>query len=174
MTAARGTIASTEATKTIHSTPATFASAEATMAPSAHAPSTARLSTGLRTLSDARMGPVTGDLHTFSDPNHVPSLLQQPATCEVSVLTFSGGWPEDLRRFAAGLAPGSPAVDYELLASANASPEVETAIRDLAAADRRVRGLSFSQHVGFGGGRNAGILQARGRVVVVADTSGEP
>jgi len=120
------------------------------------------------------MGPVTGDLHTFSDPNHVPSLLQQPATCDVSVLTFSGGWPEDLRRLAAGLASGSPAVDYEVLASANASPAVEAAIGDLAAADPRVRGLSFSQHVGFGAGRNAGILQARGSVVVVADTSVEP
>lgn len=119
------------------------------------------------------MEPVTADLHTFSDPNHVPSLLQEPATCDVSVLTLCGGWPEDLRRLATGLASGSPGVDYELLAAANASPEVEAAIRDLAA-DARVRGLSFSQHVGFGGGRNAGILQARGRVVVVADTSVEP
>jgi hypothetical protein len=32
----------------------------------------------------------------------------------------------------------------------------------------------FSQRVGFGAARNAGILQATGRIVVVADTSVEP
>src|SRR2546421_733048 len=35
-------------------------------------------------------------LLTFSDPNHVPSRLLEPAACDVSVLTLNGGWPEDL------------------------------------------------------------------------------
>jgi GT2 family glycosyltransferase len=116
---------------------------------------------------------VTDALLTISDPNHVPSHLAEAPACDFSVLTLNAGWPADLERFAAGLARTSPG-DYELIAASNASAEVEGAIRSLAAADGRVRGLRFSQRVGFGAARNAGILQARGRIVVVADTSVEP
>ncbi|HMC07704.1 MAG TPA: glycosyltransferase [Actinomycetota bacterium] len=108
---------------------------------------------------------------TYADPNRVPSLLEEPPACEFSVLTLNEGWPEDLERFAASLAATSPGASYELLAASNASPDVEAAVRGLAARDGRVRGLFFSQHVGFGAARNAGILQARGRIVIVADTS---
>ena len=124
------------------------------------------------------MGTVTDALLTVSDPNHVPSRLVEAPACDFSVLTLNAGWPEDLERFAAALArtgPGAgPGADYELIAASNASAAVEGAIRSLAAADGRVRGLKFSQRVGFGAARNAGILQARGRIVVVADTSVEP
>jgi len=117
-------------------------------------------------------------LLTFSDPNHVPSRLLEPAACDVSVLALTGGWPEDLERFAAALGRTSArtghGIDYELIAASNASAEVEETIRRLAAEDGRVRGLAFSQRVGFGAARNAGILQATGRIVVVADTSVEP
>ncbi len=111
---------------------------------------------------------------TFSDPNQVPSRLDEASSCEFSVLTLNSGWPEDLERLASALARTSPGAGYELLAASNAAPEVEKLIRGLAAADDRVRGLVFSQRVGFGAARNAGILQARGRIVVVADTSVEP
>jgi GT2 family glycosyltransferase len=124
------------------------------------------------------MAPVTDPLLTISDPNQVPSRLVEAPACDFSVLTFNAGWPADLERFAAALArtsPGTgPGPDYELVAASNASAAVEGAIRSLAAADGRVRGLKFPQRVGFGAARNAGILQARGRIVVVADTSVEP
>ncbi|MCW3035102.1 MAG: glycosyltransferase, partial [Actinobacteria bacterium] len=113
-------------------------------------------------------------LLTFSDPNHVPSRLLEPPACDFSVLTLNGGWPEDLERFAAALARTGSGADYELIAASNASAEVEETVRRLAAEDGRVRGLVFSQRVGFGAARNAGILQSRGRIVVVADTSVEP
>ena len=121
------------------------------------------------------MGTVTDTLLTFfSDPNLVPSRLAEVPVCDFSILTLNGGWPEDLERFAAALARTGSGEDYELIAASNASAEVEGTIQRLAGEDARVRGLMFSQRVGFGGARNAGILQARGRVVVVADTSVEP
>ena len=110
----------------------------------------------------------------ISDPNLLAPRLEEPAGCAVSVVTLNAGWPEDLRRLAAALAATSPAVDYELLATSNASDAVAAAIEELAAADDRVRGLAFTQHVGFGAARTAALGQARGRVVVVADTSVEP
>ena len=120
------------------------------------------------------MGTVTDTLLTFSDPNLVPSRLAEVPVCDFSILTLNGGWPEDLERFAAALARTGSGEDYELIAASNASAEVEGTIQKLAGADARVRGLVFSQRVGFGAARNAGIRQARGRIVVVADTSVEP
>lgn len=113
-------------------------------------------------------------LLTFSDPNHVASRLGEPPARDVSVLTLNAGWPEDLERLAAALAATSPGADYELVAASNDSGEVEATVRSMAEADQRVRGLLFSQRVGFGAARNAGIRQALGRIVVVADTSVEP
>lgn len=117
---------------------------------------------------------VDNPILTVSDPNLVPSRLDEAAGCAFSVLTLNAGWPEDLARFATALAATSRHCDYELIAASNAAPEVEETIRELAAGDRRVRGLSFSQRVGFGAARNAAITQARGEVVVVVDTSVEP
>ncbi|HEU5002857.1 MAG TPA: glycosyltransferase [Actinomycetota bacterium] len=111
---------------------------------------------------------------TVSDPNLLASRLEEPAACAVSVLTLNAGWPEDLRRLASALAATSAGVDYELLAAANASAQVAGTIEDLAAADGRVRGLAFTQHVGFGAARTAALGQARGQIVVIADTSVEP
>lgn len=111
---------------------------------------------------------------TLSDPNLLASRLEESATCAFSVLTLNAGWPEDLRRLAAALGATSAGVDYELLAASNASEAVTATIEELAAADERVRGLAFTQRVGFGAARSAALGQARGRVVVVADTSVEP
>lgn len=112
-------------------------------------------------------------LASFPDHNLVPSLLGEPATVRFSVVTLNAGWPDDLERLVRSLARHCRALDYEVVAAANASGEVASAIERLAAGDPRVRGIHFSQHVGFGGGRNAGIGQSRGEVVVVADTSVE-
>lgn len=117
---------------------------------------------------------MTDGLLVFSDPNQVPSHLEEPDGCDFSILTLNAGWPEDLERFAAALSRTSPGAGYELVAAANAAPGVEAAVRGLAGADPRVRGVVFSQRVGFGAARNAGIRLARGRIVVVADTSVVP
>lgn len=111
---------------------------------------------------------------TISDPHLLAPLWDEPPGCAVSVLTLNAGWPEDLVRLATALAATSPGTDYEVLAAANAAPGVSEAIEQLSAADNRVRGLVFSQRVGFGAARTAALGQARGRIVVVADTSVEP
>ncbi|MGH2704588.1 MAG: glycosyltransferase family 2 protein [Actinomycetota bacterium] len=108
---------------------------------------------------------------TAADPNLVPSLLDQPPALRFSVVALSAGWPEDLRRLTGSLERHCSNVDYEVVAVSNASDALATEIERLAAADPRVGGICFSQHVGFGGGVNAGIHQSRGEVVVVADTS---
>lgn len=113
-------------------------------------------------------------LPSYTDPNLVPSRLDEPASLAYSVAALNAAWPEDLERLAAGLAARCSGVEYEVVAVANDSEAVAVAIERLAADDPRVRGISFTQHVGFGGGRNAAIVQSRGKVVVVADTSVEP
>lgn len=110
-------------------------------------------------------------LPTFADPNLVPSLLDEIPTKRFSIITLDSGWPEDLERLTSSLAKHCAKIDYELLAVANDSAEVAQMIARLASQDPRVRGLAFSQNVGFAGGRNAGILQSRGEVLVIADTS---
>lgn len=108
---------------------------------------------------------------TFADPNMVPSLLEEPATRRFSILTLNSGWPEDLVRLVGSLRTHCAAVDYEVIAVANASPEVEESAEAQSREDKRFRCIVFTQNVGFGGGRNAAILQSRGEYLVVADTS---
>lgn len=110
-------------------------------------------------------------LPTFADPNLVPSLLDREPRRRFSIVTLDSGWPEDLERLAKSLNAHCHEEDYELLAVANASEDVESMLRRLCTEDERVRGLLFSQNVGFGGGRNAGILQTLGEFVIVADSS---
>jgi cysteinyl-tRNA synthetase len=115
--------------------------------------------------------PVSNSLTTFADPNLVPSLLDDPPSCRFSILTLSSGWPDDLERLTKSLDLHCVNLDYEIVAVSNASPEVEKMVVRLAHQDRRVRPLLFSQNVGFGGGRNAAIVQSRGEYLVIADTS---
>jgi GT2 family glycosyltransferase len=110
-------------------------------------------------------------LFTYPDPSLVSSTLHEPASRAFSILTLSAGWPEDLERLVTSLAVHCAGLDYEVVAASNASPALEESIERLARSDSRVRGLCFSQHVGFGGARNAGIRQARGSILVIADTS---
>ncbi len=105
----------------------------------------------------------------FTNPNAVPSLLSDPDTVAFSIVTFGDGWPEDLVRLANGLSAHCGHLNYEIVAVCNGSDELQ------ASADKTgARVIAFKQRVGFGAGRNAGILQALGEVVVIADTSIEP
>ena len=105
----------------------------------------------------------------FTDPNAVPSLLSAPARVAFSIVTFGDGWPEDFVRLANGLSAHCAHLDYELVAVSNASDDLRAAAEHVGA-----RVVDFKQRIGFGAGRNAGILQALGEVVVIADTSIEP
>ena len=105
----------------------------------------------------------------FTDPNAVPSLLSAPARVAFSIVTFGDGWSEDFVRLADGLSAHCGHLDYEIVAVSNASDDLRAAAEHVGA-----RVVDFKQRIGFGAGRNAGILQALGEVVVIADTSIEP
>ena len=113
-------------------------------------------------------------LTACTDPNLVPSRLDEEPAHDFSVVVVSGGWPEDLERLAASLARGCAGQDYELVVVANAAPALAEAAAHLAAEGAvPVRGLRFTQHVGYAAAANAGIAQALGRTVVLALTSVE-
>src|SRR5205823_2501462 len=79
-----------------------------------------------------------------------PSRLDEEPAHDFSVVVVSGGWPEDLERLAASLARGCAGQDYELVVVANAAPALAEAAAHLAAEGAvPVRGLRFTQHVGY-------------------------
>ncbi|HEY8201737.1 MAG TPA: glycosyltransferase, partial [Actinomycetota bacterium] len=113
-------------------------------------------------------------LTACTDPNRVPSRLDEETVHDFSVVVSSGGWPDDLERLAASLARGCGGQDYELVVVANAAPALaETAARLAAEGAWPVRGLRFTQRVGYAAAANAGIGQTLGRTVVLALTSVE-
>lgn len=116
---------------------------------------------------------MTAALETYSDPNLVPSLLDEPASRDFSIVTLASGWPGDLERLHESLVSFCGESDFELVAASNNSPEVEEALGRISKDDQRLRGINFSQHVGYGAGINSAILRSRGKIVIVLDTSVE-
>lgn len=106
---------------------------------------------------------------TYADWTLVPSHVDAEALHDFSIVFLSGGWPEDLRRLLAGLRKHCSHLDYEIVGAANNSAEVAEALDE-----EGLSGIAFSQHVGYGGGMNALLRRALGRIVVTADTSIEP
>jgi GT2 family glycosyltransferase len=113
-------------------------------------------------------------LEPFADPHRVPSRLAEPASRTFSIVVVSAGWPEDLERLAASLGRHCAGADYELVVVSNASPRLAAAADALAEAGAPVRGIAFTQRVGWAAAANAGITQSAGRVVVLGLTSIEP
>jgi len=98
-------------------------------------------------------------------PEDVPSLLDQPASCDVTIHWLVEGWPQDasrgitsFRAFDRGRS--SQHVVVELL---DERPEWPPEV------DR----LRVAPSVGWAGARNAGLKRSRGRVVVIVDGSVE-
>ena len=110
-------------------------------------------------------------LDPFADPHRVPSRLGEPDSRPFSVVVVSAGWPADLERLAASLGRHCGGTGYELVVVSNASPALAAAAEALADAGAPVRGLAFTQHVGYAAAANAGIAQSVGRIVVLALTS---
>ncbi|MGH9196948.1 MAG: glycosyltransferase family 2 protein, partial [Acidimicrobiia bacterium] len=119
------------------------------------------------------------DLERYSDPNLVLSRLSESPSKDFSIVTFTAGWPGDLERLHASLRAFCGEPSWELIAVSNNSPDVDEFVQRIVKADGEdgedgeVRGISFSQNVGYGGGVNSGIVQSAGKVIVVVDTSVE-
>lgn len=98
------------------------------------------------------------------------SLLDQPATVELSLVTLVEDAPEDLERLAAGLRAHRPSLAWELLTVANATAEdPRPAVADLPATMLRT-----AARLGWADAVNLGLRRTRGAVIVLLDGSVEP
>jgi cysteinyl-tRNA synthetase len=99
-------------------------------------------------------------------PDDVGSLLDEPATAEVSVHWLVEGWAEDVLRALAAFRAhqGDRTVQY--------------VVADLTEADPAGYGeaevVPLQGGAGWGAARNAGLRRSRGRIVVLVDGSVEP
>jgi hypothetical protein len=100
-------------------------------------------------------------------PRDVPSVLDEPPTCDVSVHWVIEGWPEDVVRALAGFRAHEGGRD------------VQYVVADVTETDPAVYGdgvevLALEAGTGWGAARNAGLKRSRGRIVLVMDGSVEP
>lgn len=99
-------------------------------------------------------------------PQKLGDRFGSPDAHELSFVTLFDGWVEDLERLHASLGPD----DWELVVVDN---PVEEAASDRIAALPQVVHVPLRDTVGWGAGRNLGLRQASGELVVVVDTSVE-
>ncbi len=97
----------------------------------------------------------------------VDSVLDEPATCDVSIHWVVEGWPEDVVRALAGFRAhqGGREVQYVIADVTGTDPETY---------GEDVEVLPLEPGTGWGAARNAGLKRSRGRLVLVMDGSVEP
>jgi cysteinyl-tRNA synthetase len=100
-------------------------------------------------------------------PHDVPSVLDEPPACDVSVHWLVEGWPEDIVRALAGFR------------AHQGDRDVQYVVADVTETDPAVYGegvevLRLEPGTGWGAARNAGLKRSRGRIVLVVDGSLEP
>ena len=98
------------------------------------------------------------------DPHDVPSLLESPATDDVSVHWVAEGWPGDIARAIASLRAhqGSRRAHFVV---ADVTGDEPGAFGD------DVEVLALAEGTGWAAAANAGLRRATGRVVIVMDGS---
>lgn len=101
-------------------------------------------------------------------PQKLGDRLAEPDAHEASFVALFEGWVEDLERLHASLVAHLGAHDWELVVVDN---PVETEASDRIAALPRVTHLPLRDQVGWAAGRNLGLRQSTGHLVVVVDTS---
>lgn len=109
----------------------------------------------------------------YARPEDLASRLEEPASCDASVVVAVDEYDDDLRRLAVGLAAHPPAASWELVVVANAptfDPAPILAEAGLAAAEL----IPTSERLGWADAANLGLRRARGAVIVLLDTSLEP
>ena len=103
--------------------------------------------------------------------DELPSLLDEPASLDASIVVVVDDHPGDLERFLRGLAAHPPQVSWELLVVANAPvATLEHAADPLPAATI----LATPARLGWADAVNLGLRRTRGAVAVLVDTSLEP
>jgi hypothetical protein len=97
----------------------------------------------------------------------VESVLDEPATLDVSVHWVVEGWPEDVVRALAGFRAHEGGRDVQYVIA-------DVTETDPAMYGEGVEVLSLDLGTGWGAARNAGLGRSRGRLVLVMDGSVEP
>lgn len=97
----------------------------------------------------------------------VPSVLDEPPTCDVSVHWVVEGWSEDVARALAGFRAHEGDRDVQYVVA-------DVTETDPAAYGEGVEVLALEPGTGWGAARNAGLRRSRGRIVLVMDGSVEP
>lgn len=113
--------------------------------------------------------PAAGDL---------PSLLDEPASLDASIVVVVDDHPDDLVRMLRGLAAHPPAVAWELLVVANApAEEVGPLLVGVWPPDHSLPEpivLAVATRLGWADAVNLGLRHGRGAALILLDTSLEP
>ena len=113
----------------------------------------------------------TDALHSSQD---VPSRLEEPDECDFTLILVGRDDLESMRRCAEAVLQQAGNHTIELLVVDNGSTDGSVEwLRELAKRDERVRAIWCSHNLGTGAGRNCGLRQARGRYVLLLDSSVE-
>lgn len=109
----------------------------------------------------------------------LPSLLDEPAIMDASVVVVIDDHPDDLARLLRGLAAHPPGVTWELLVVANAPPvELEPLLAEAWRGDDPSLPaptlLRAAARLGWADAVNLGLRRSRGAVAILLDTSLEP
>jgi GT2 family glycosyltransferase len=107
-----------------------------------------------------------------TEPHRIPahdveSLLDEPATADVSVHWVVEGWPEDVGRALAGLRANRGGRDVRYVVADVTDTEPSSY-------GEEVEVLALEAGTGWGAALNAGLKRSRGRSVLVMDGSVEP
>jgi GT2 family glycosyltransferase len=97
----------------------------------------------------------------------VESVLDEPATADVSIHWVVEGWPEDVVRGLAGFRAHGSGLDLHLVVA-------DVSETDPSTYGEGVEVVSLETGTGWAAARNAGLRRSRGRIVVVVDGSVEP
>jgi GT2 family glycosyltransferase len=110
--------------------------------------------------------------------SELPSLLDQPASLDVSIVVTVDDHRDDLLRLLRGLALHPPTVTWELLVVANApAADLEPILSEAWPGDGSLPGLTLLPvpvRLGWADAVNLGLLRSRGAVAILLDASLEP
>ena len=102
---------------------------------------------------------------------HLASLLDDPATLDVSLVTIVDEHVDDLARLAGGLSAHPPAASWELVVVSNAAAE-QLPLEALEALPAVT--LPTTARLGWADAANLGLRRTRGAILVLLDGSVEP
>ncbi|GAC1436236.1 MAG: hypothetical protein NVSMB65_10300 [Chloroflexota bacterium] len=110
----------------------------------------------------------------LSSADDVPSLVDTPDICDVSIALLVHGYADDVRRCLASLMRHAGGYRIEVIAVDNdADDETRAVLTACAASDARIQVVRADHRLGEAEGRNVALRHSRGRVILLLDTGVE-